>query len=218
MAQQGFRYITPHLDAPRLGGNPADGRGYGVVVNSGELDRQIAHNPDPNFAYLQSLSVPDQNRYEQNFGICRAKSIAAMPLQVLNAAEFDRLKAMRRTADEKFAVDPRILQAQSAWVRCMRTDGWTFGQPGDAHSAIVESFNRLSQNANVAEAIADGAKPPVHGAFDPKILAATTLSELRVLEVAVAKSDMACMAKHVDKVYVAVRNDIESRLLAGSGP
>ena len=47
-------------------------------------------------------------------------------------------------------------------------------------------------------------------------MAANTLSELRVLEVAVAHSDKKCMAKFIDKVYSEVRNDIETKLLAGS--
>ena len=108
MSQQGFRYVTPHFDGPKVSTNVGSS-GYGIVVDPTESARQIVNNPDPNFAYLQHLTIADQNRCEQVFGICNARSVAVVPVQVPNGIEFDRLVALRNSADRKFDADPRVL-------------------------------------------------------------------------------------------------------------
>jgi hypothetical protein len=98
--------------------------------------------------------------------------------------------------------DPRVIQAEDAWIACMAEAGY----PGIDHigGGQILLANRID---DVLEIEGSEALKPWNEA-DPE-----ALRELQHFEIAIASADQACRVEHFDEVFREVRTELEAEFV-----
>ncbi len=97
--------------------------------------------------------------------------------------------------------DPRIIEAQNNWTKCMRAAGYDYE---DDQDVIIEDFEE-----RLAELVGDD---------DPASLTGTRAEELRKLqqeEIAVSLVDLDCQIKYTDDVFREVEIEVFGQPVSG---
>jgi len=162
----------------------ADRRAYDRTLNGGR--------PQQTFGY-----AIDNGDFSELAGCTRKATEAAFGgtrLLTTLQRELDEL-------DESILADQRVVRAQEAWSRCMRTaTGESFED-----SEAVEDTIRTRLEQIVGEVLAPGQVAP-EGSYDK-----AALTELQRLEVEWTNKDLACEEKHIAAVEDEVRREKETR-------
>ena len=101
---------------------------------------------------------------------CRAEAIAEINRSPTSlAAQTERME----TASKRMAADPRTVELDAVWARCMNELGHDFSRPEDIHLMLVDVlesyFRRLPSVSGSVKDVGDG---PVQVAPDPALVAA----------------------------------------------
>jgi hypothetical protein len=162
----------------------ADRRAYDRTLHGGDPQQTFAYAIDN--GDFSELGGCTRKATEEAFGGTR--------LLTTLQRELDEL-------DEAILADSRVVRAQEAWSRCMRT---ATGESFEDSEAVEETIReRLEQI--VGEPVAPGQVAP-EGSYDKAAVA-----ELARLEVEWTNKDLACEEKHIADVEDEVRREKEAR-------
>jgi hypothetical protein len=162
----------------------ADRRAYDRTLHGGDPQQTFAYAIDN--GDFSELGGCTRKATEEAFGGTR--------LLTTLQRELDEL-------DEAILADGRMVRAQEAWSRCMRT---ATGESFEDSEAVEETIReRLEQI--VGEVLAPGQVAP-EGSYDKAALA-----ELARLEVEWTNKDLACEEEHIADVEDTVRREKEAR-------
>jgi hypothetical protein len=210
MASKGLRYQAhvaslPMPPDPAL--SPTDwARKWGFGISTGARSGNAEGEPDPNQAYVATLSAENRSTYVAALvgesgassaygGGCtgsaneRVHGIADRKLAPL-ATDMRRLQETARS-------DPRMSDAMSKWNECLAEKGLPAGPPsGAADRAIAQIQGALS---SVETATGDPVDP-------------ARLEQVQELERTVA-TNLAVCVQALDDVSLAVRREIEGRFI-----
>ena len=162
----------------------ADRRAYDRTLHGGDPQQTFAYAIDN--GDFSELGGCTRKATEEAFGGTR--------LMTTLQRELDEL-------DEAILADTRVVRAQEAWTRCMRS---ATGEDFEDSEAVEETIReRLEQI--VGEVLAPGQVAP-EGSYDTAALA-----ELARLEVEWTDNDLACEEEHIADAEDEVRREKEAR-------
>jgi hypothetical protein len=116
--------------------------------------------------------------------------------------QWEALASDLSALDIRIDDDPRVIQAEDAWIACMAEAGY----PGIDHigGGQILLANRID---DVLEIEGSEALKPWNEA-DPE-----ALRELQHFEIAIASADQACRVEHFDEVFREVRTELEAEFV-----
>jgi len=221
MTEAGFEYISIDVETFRdgmdlVGGSPpgftdeefVTQYGYGITTLPPQSDFRFG---DENQAIFDDLSPEDQVAYTRTLVGDHETAIFVL---MLEQEDFLPAGGCTETAIEEVFTpeqlspsffnpfdalveqDPRMIEAQENWSKCMNEAGFEYATQGDPEDEFVERLDAIT------------------GGADPKTLTGgdkEALTELQGEERAIAKVDFDCAAEHIDAVEQQVERDISGR-------
>jgi hypothetical protein len=166
------------------------------IMNSlGKADREAyertlwGDHPDADFAF--TLDEEDFSRT----GGCTREAVS----QVFTA---DQIKGTYvNPKDVLVDSDPRVIEAQRNWSRCMRSNGYNYEE--DQDEIIEEYRDRLDE-------LTEGDNPTTMTGER-----AEALRKLQQEEIAVSLADLECQVEHTDAIYRQVEIEVFGRPVSG---
>lgn len=189
MQKAGYEYValpTPietQATDPRYALTPAEFAtqyGLGVAAQAlGLLD--TTGPPDPNSAFRNTLSVSQQEAFDDAESACVGEQIANGDSVVMDEAWVHAHDYAWQQFEPIVASDDRMVDELAAWQQCMATSGYDYDDPA---SIAPDFWSRLSGLGWAFEP------------FDPDTPGYTEAQQLMAAEVAVATANADCIAPY----------------------
>jgi hypothetical protein len=225
MKAQGFDYVPldPLAQRAALTGKAhmsdeefLDQFGYGISTMFG----RGASGSDPNDRLRRTLGVADRAAYDRalwgdNPGLTFAEAIdndattelggctkKATEAVFGGAAVLSALQGKFDELEERITQDQRMVRAVERWSSCMEEGGFTYGEPEEIDSDLVQRFHSI---------VGPGTQPGATALSDPRgIYDRAQLAALKRDEVKTARADLACEKREITPVELEVRPGYEA--------
>ncbi|HEX6196717.1 MAG TPA: hypothetical protein VFZ37_12460 [Jiangellaceae bacterium] len=229
-------YVSPWMEAQQLPPEEfAEQYGYGIsTMHYSEIEPDLP--PDPNQEYRESLSSEALEEYDRAlygdhtlwdagdgpppveergcYGIASAEIYGADLREPAEVGadpwtEFERLLNDINSLAQRIHRDPRLEDANQAWLGCMADAGYPdLRQVGQAEQSIHQRMGEL-EGWDMAAELSD----TEISEFQPPEIDPDELAELQEYEIELAVADRKCMAEHYDDVFEEVSHGLQEEFI-----